>query len=62
LEADFLRVEPHPSMARIRVGNKTKLATMASNRVTADINPKAWVPPKSEKAKMMNPKNKMMEV
>jgi len=33
---------------------------MAKRRVTADINPKAWVPPKSENAKTTKPKNKII--
>lgn len=43
-------------------GNKSKLETIASNKVTETKPPNAIVPPKLERVKTKNPKNNTIDV
>jgi hypothetical protein len=46
----------------IRAGNKMRLVNIEINNVVEVSKPSATVPPKSEKAKMINPANNTADV
>ena len=45
-----------------KAGNNVRLVNMAKKSVREVSKPRATVPPKSEKTKITNPKNRIMEV